>query len=88
MGKWLAMLDEEVGLPQSEDMSEKPVNEVTEKPVPLTDAEKDLIREWLVFIGETDVQMINDCLVRSERMPDVRKYFISRAVDELPSINA
>lgn len=82
------MLDEEVGLPQQEDVIESPVNVATETPLPLTTAEENLIREWLAFIGETDVQMINDCLLRSERMPDVRRYFIGRAVDELPSINA
>lgn len=86
MGKWLAMLDEEIGLHQEEIDVEKSDKSETEKLRPLTNAEKDLIREWLEFIGETEERMIDDCLVRSERMPDVRKYFIGRAVNELPGI--
>lgn len=83
MGKWLAMLDEEIGFHEKEMEIEKPNANETENPRPLTKAEEDLIIKWLAFIGETDVEMINDCLVRSERMPDVRKYFIGRAANEL-----
>lgn len=83
MGKWLAMLEENEPEEFSETLNEVAPVEVDESRA-LTVKEQSIITAWLSHIGETDSLMIEDCLVRSERMPDVRKYFLNRAMNELP----
>jgi hypothetical protein len=58
------------------------INAEEAKTAPLTASEESAIRAWLRSIEETDLEIISEVLDCCQRDEDVRRYFLSRAMEQ------